>query len=262
MFSTSILIDGSLVLVSGAAMLYCAQISRRLSALRDQRDGLAAAIASLNEALSASNEAGVHIRQQVDEALASVDQDLKRIEVEKRALADVLDMLDGQSARAKREVASAEGAVDGLVGKLGKARAHAKRELGDLQNAVNIANKVTALLHRAIPASPTREAAPVKPQVARKPQVRPGQEQTRQKASTQPRPADPHPKQEKTRTKQAAKAPLKLGKTEEVVNKQIPREKALRVVAAQEGRPAPNPFRTAVDAEKEKPASTKKKAAQ
>ena len=103
-----LIVNYILLLVSGAACVYCFVLSRRLQRLNDTRDGIGASIVEMSAALSQTQQTLRLARQASIEGIDKLTRLLEDAEKRAPELAELLDALDELSVIAADDIEEAK----------------------------------------------------------------------------------------------------------------------------------------------------------
>ena len=174
MTDLSLALDATLAATSGAGVLYCAVLSRRLAALRSAKAGVTPALRALTDAVRESRAAAEAITEAAEGGVRRLNAAYAELGEKRQATDDLCGVLDGQAGRVEARIGAARieaeravaGALEPLEGQaslvvqtaertLSVLARRARIELEALSDAVEIAHRVTTLTDPA--ASTPRE---------------------------------------------------------------------------------------------------------
>ncbi|WOI52928.1 hypothetical protein [Parvularcula sp. LCG005] len=138
-------LDLLLVMISGAAMLYCWQLNRRLRSLQDLKGGLGAAIVNLSDAINASKQAASEIASSARTAVDDLNETLESVATYRQQAEDILGTLDGQVHQAKEKISQSIKSSEDVADRLASLTDKSQIQLRALSKGVEIANKVNSL---------------------------------------------------------------------------------------------------------------------
>lgn len=180
--TVTLALDLAVLATSGAAVLYCGQLARRLGRLRDAEGGTPRALAELARAIDANRESASEIAEAARAATAEMRGAFADLTRQQQMAEDLAGTLDGQAALAERRMAAAQAATEAALTAVTR---RAGIELEALSRAVEIAAGARAT-------EAASEAAPAKaaPGPTGKPEALPADDAApvRQRASAEPNP--------------------------------------------------------------------------
>lgn len=138
-------LDTALLVTSGAAILYCAQLTRRLKALHDLKSGVGEAIVTLTKQIKASQEANESIVRSARDAVKDLQAAIDSVERYRQQADDLVSNLDGQVARAKSKLSQTLKSSEEVANNISVLTGRARLELKALRHGVEIASRVHAL---------------------------------------------------------------------------------------------------------------------
>lgn len=145
MMSLSTVLDLALLLTSGTAILYCAQLTKKLKALHDLKSGVGEAIVSLSKQIKTSEEANASIVRSARDAVKDLQTAIDSVEAYRQQADDLVSNLDGQVARAKQKLSSTLKSSEEVASNITVLTGRARLELKALRHGVEIASRVNAL---------------------------------------------------------------------------------------------------------------------
>ncbi len=103
--------DIALFLVSFAACLYCALLSRRLKALQNTRNGLGASIRAMSESVAAVSSARHETQAQAGELMTRLSAVMKEAEATGKKLTELKDALEIKDRETSRRIQSTDAEI-------------------------------------------------------------------------------------------------------------------------------------------------------
>jgi len=100
--------DIAILLVSGAACLYCFVLNRRLKALQDTKNGLGATIMALTKSIADMSSKTQQTRHQADDIATRLTQSMLEAEAARLKLQEMTEMMQSSHAEATAEVRAAQ----------------------------------------------------------------------------------------------------------------------------------------------------------
>lgn len=164
MNTLDIALDATLAATSGAAVLYCAVLSRRLATLRSAKSGVTPALKTLTAAVRESQAAAETITSAAEAAVRRLNEAYAELDAKRQATDDLVSVLDGQAAQAEKRIGAARADAEAAIARameplegqaslvvqtaertLSVLARRARIELEALSDAVDIAHRVTSL---------------------------------------------------------------------------------------------------------------------
>ncbi|MEL6831205.1 MAG: hypothetical protein AAFO63_13830 [Pseudomonadota bacterium] len=100
--------DIAILLVSGAACVYCFVLNRRLKALQDTKNGLGATIMALTKSIADMSAKTKQTRVQADDIATRLTQSMLEAEAARLKLQEMTDMMQSSHTEATAEVRAAQ----------------------------------------------------------------------------------------------------------------------------------------------------------
>ena len=176
-------LDLAVLATSGAAVLYCGQLGRRLGQLRRAEGGTPEALGRLTRAIEASQASAAQIALAADKATNEMRGAFAELSRQQQAAEDLSGLLDGQSAMAERKVKQAQEAAEAALASVTR---RAGIELEALSRAVEIAARANEIEREA--RRGPKEADPAEPGKAPDAVLPAAHAVVRQRASGEPNP--------------------------------------------------------------------------